>query len=545
MSKRYPWLKMIKKSAPEPPLEAPLWLGNSSNGEVFIEQTPRMRRMRQRILDECEVNAKRAGVERREFLVSAMGMATALSIVGCSDDAGEALKSDGAGGTGGGDSGPPGCTVIPQDAKFDETVACNVLGGDEFIFDIQTHHYVPPDTTNPHTDWTQTNGAYKAFFDAAGWYSITRDKYVQEMYMNSDTSVTVLSGLPYYACNFADPNGLHAACGGPISNEEIANSRDAINTMAKSLRLLNHAMVMPNAPKTEMQFVLDLMEHYACNQGVAGWKLYPGYAVGTGYFLDDETLGIPMIQKGIDLGVPVFCIHKGLPIGNFFDVEHNQPRDIGVIAKRFPTGKFVIYHSAICAGIAGGGFAVSCPEGPYDETDPNPRGTNQLIRSIQENGLSAGPDLNVYAELGTAYPTARNGGNASLSHFMGKLLKYFGEDNVLWGTDSLNGQQPQPLIEHFRTFQIDPALATQYGYPQITESIRRKVFGLNSAKVFGIDPAQRKCLLDGELAMKLKRDVDGEIGGRRWAYDPRPMGPRTRREFLQFRAEHDKKGLPG
>ena len=33
MIKRYPWLKLLKKSRPEPPLEPPLWLGNHSNGE--------------------------------------------------------------------------------------------------------------------------------------------------------------------------------------------------------------------------------------------------------------------------------------------------------------------------------------------------------------------------------------------------------------------------------------------------------------------------------------------------------------------------------
>jgi predicted TIM-barrel fold metal-dependent hydrolase len=535
MSKRYPWLNLRKKSEPELPLESPIWLGHWSNGEVFVEQTPRMRRMRQRILDEAEVNAKRAGVDRREFLVSAMGMATAISIVGCSDKNGNAASS-----SGGTDGGPPGCTVIPADAKFDETVACNVLSGNEFIFDIQTHHYVPDSTPR---GWENTNGAYKAFFDATGWYSLTRDYYVQQLYLNSDTTMAVLSGLPYYACNFADPNGLHAACGGPISNEQIAESRDLVNMMANSLRLLNHAMVMPNAPKTDMSFVLDLMEHYACTQGVAGWKLYPAYAVGTAYFLDDEKLGIPMIQKGIDLGVPVFCIHKGLPIGNFFDTNFNQPRDIGVVAKRFPTGKFVVYHSAICAGLAGNGFTYNCPETPYSETDPMPTGTNQLIRSLQENGL--GPGSNVYAELGTAFSVAQMAGTDNLGHFMGKLLKYVGEDNVVWGTDSFNGQMPQPLIEFFRTFQIPQALSDQYGYPQITPEIRAKVFGLNAAKVFGIDVAARRCLLPGETAMNLKRNMDGELGGRRWAYDPRPIGPKTRREFLQFRAEHDKRGLPG
>ena len=40
------------------------------------------------------------------------------------------------------------------------------------------------------------------------------------------------------------------------------------------------------------------------------------------------------------------------------------------------------------------------------------------------------------------------------AHFLGKLLRYVGEDNVLWGTDCLFYGSPQPMIQALRSFKI-------------------------------------------------------------------------------------------
>jgi uncharacterized protein len=512
MKTKFPWLKLLKKSDPDPVLELPLWMNSWSNGEVFVEQTARDRRIKKHIFELAEKNAKRVGVDRREFLTSAMGMATSLWVLGCSDDEGNPT------------SDAPKCYEFPKDAMLDESVACQALGGDEFIFDIQTHHYVEG-------DWTKTNPQYKLFFDAVNWYDLDRDQYIQRLYIESDTSVTVLSGLPSAECS----ETLKVGCGLPISNEEIANSRDIINRMANSVRLLNHSMVTPN---TELKHQLEIMEHNKCTLGVAGWKLYPGYfgTIGHGYFLDED-MGIAVIEKGISLGVPIFCIHKGLPIGNFFDTEHNKPRDVGIVAKRYPDAHFIIYHSAICAGIPN----TNCPEGPYDPADQNPTGTNQLIRSLLENDVQ--PNSNVYAELGTAFGMATRMPDGGVEHFIGKLLKYVGENNVLWGSDAMNGiGSPQPLIETFRNLTIRDEFITDHEYPQLTPEIKRKVLGLNSARVFGLDPNATRCALANEPTAKLKRELDGEYGGRRWTL-LRPPGPTTRRDFMAFRKSLN--GMPG
>ena len=97
------------------------------------------------------------------------------------------------------------------------------------------------------------------------------------------------------------------------------------------------------------------------------------------------------------------------------------------------------------------------------------------------------------------------------AHALGKLIRHCGEDNVLWGTDSIWYGSPQDQIQAFRAFQIEPELRSRFGYPEITASLRAKVFGLNAAKVYGLSA--------GELKRYAARD---SIARRRAAYLQRP-----------------------
>ena len=51
---------------------------------------------------------------------------------------------------------------------------------------------------------------------------------------------------------------------------------------------------------------------------------------------------------------------------------------------------------------------------------------------------------------------------------------------------------PQDQIQAFRSFQIAPELIEDYGYPELTPSLKQKVFGLNGARVYGIDALERR-----------------------------------------------------
>jgi len=45
---------------------------------------------------------------------------------------------------------------------------------------------------------------------------------------------------------------------------------------------------------------------------------------------------------------------------------------------------------------------------------------------------------------------------------------------------------PQWQIEAFWRFQIPEEMRKKYGYPELTEEAKRKILGLNSAKLYGI-----------------------------------------------------------
>jgi uncharacterized protein len=54
------------------------------------------------------------------------------------------------------------------------------------------------------------------------------------------------------------------------------------------------------------------------------------------------------------------------------------------------------------------------------------------VRSLIDNGVK--PGANVYAELGSTWRFLMRDPEQA-AHAMGKLLKYCGPDNALWGTD--------------------------------------------------------------------------------------------------------------
>ena len=77
-------------------------------------------------------------------------------------------------------------------------------------------------------------------------------------------------------------------------------------------------------------------------------------------------------------------------------------------------------------------LGVASPERmPFDESITDPRmhrGVNQLIASLRQAGLGMGS--NVYAEMGSAWSNVMNDAVAA-QHYVGKLLKYLGPDNVV------------------------------------------------------------------------------------------------------------------
>jgi hypothetical protein len=94
---------------------------------------------------------------------------------------------------------------------------------------------------------------------------------------------------------------------------------------------------------------------------------------------------------------------------------------------------------------------------------------------------------NVYAELGTTFAATVTTFPTVCAHMLGQLLKYWGPDRIVFGSDSLWYGAPQWQIEALWRFQIPEALAAKYGYPRLDEKARRKILGLNSARLYKLD----------------------------------------------------------
>src|SRR5262249_31265368 len=125
--------------------------------------------------------------------------------------------------------------------------------------------------------------------------------YTKEIFLDSDTSAAVLSAIP----TVPEKN--------PLSERDAAETRDILDRMGKSKRLLIHGLVTPNLDPLEAQ--LDGMERLATELKIAAWKVYtPWGPQKNGFWLDDEKVGIPFIEKARKLGVKTICCHKGIPL---------------------------------------------------------------------------------------------------------------------------------------------------------------------------------------------------------------------------------------
>ncbi|MHA7873172.1 MAG: amidohydrolase family protein, partial [Hyphococcus sp.] len=238
---------------------------------------------------------------------------------------------------------------------------------------------------------------------------------------------------------------------------------------------------------------------------------------GKGFFMTDD-VGEAMIEKARALGIKNIAIHKGLAFGPQ-SYEHSLCSDIGEAAKRHPDINFILYHS---------GFDTSVREEAFTPGGGKAAGMDVLCQSLIDAGVA--PNQNVYAELGSTWRFLMRDPDQA-AHALGKLITYCGEDNVLWGTDSIWYGSPQDQIQAFRAFQIAEELRDQFGYPELTRKLKAKIFGLNATKPYAISMEEVR-----------KRAAADALAERKHAYLERPdpsfatHGPKTRREFLNFKA---------
>jgi uncharacterized protein len=573
------WIRQ-KKTSQEMPYETPVWLGNLSNGEFFLPQTDRERKIRELILQKCDENARRKGMDRRDFIASTMGMATTLSVLnlaaGCGKkggmmdqstldrlmagtsstpyDAGMPDVADGggmgmgragsagtrvAGGTGGGGSaagksggggggmggsgmsepmmppsgsgGSDGGFVVTPEMCMDEALADKVFKGDYFILDFQTHH------TNPGTSGPILDDCMD------GSECTSPDTYVRKIFEMSETTVAVLSGLPA----MIDAATMDLA-GFAFKNEDMRNSRDRVNKAAMlnamaAERMVAHCQISPkNNPDANARMMKDNKENY----DTRGWKCYP--PTEGGWFLHENDA---FIKTAIELKEPLVCAHKGFPFTGWSRKHADPGPDVGVVALRYPDVNFVIYHSA---------YDSSYMETAFNPNpDPMAGGTDRLWKVVTDNNLK---NKNVYAEMGSAWAISIRDPMVA-QHYIGKALKYMGEDRVVWGSECVWFGSPQNQIEAMKVFQISKEFQDMYGYPEFTDQIRRKIFGLTGAQLYRVDPNACRYKVSVSQLTAHKLDLDDRFGERRHMM-ARPT-LQNRRDFLKLRRDMIRRGELG
>jgi hypothetical protein len=486
------WSAMTVRWRDEDP-GLPIAFEQCSNGEYDPEPITSVRR-------QAELSARagiddairRTGLSRREFLRSASALAICLGAI----DASIAM----AGGT------APG-RFYPFDplSRLDSDAARSIIGPSEFVFDVQGHllEYDLDQSTRGDWFWGSQFPQARCEEEDDPRACFATNHFLEEIFIRSDTTMTALSGLPI------NPEGS------PLSNEVMEETRQLVQALSGDERVVVNALALPQT--APIGSVLDEMTKTVEENRIAGWKTFTHFPANIHWWLDDHDPDLTpvadrFLEHLVTIGTPILFVHKGLSN----QARYGSPADIGPSARSHPDVSFVVYHS---------GFEVDRREGSYTDGTADV-GVNRLISSVRAAGI--GPGANVYAELGsTWWHLLRRPDEAA--HVIGKLLLAFGEDRILWGTDSIFYGSPQGQIEAFRSFQIPADMQEEFGYPPLTRAAKAKILGWNASALYGIDPITEPVGFTRE---------DLELARAEHPVPTRTWGPRTVEEVRAMRAHH-------
>ena len=206
----------------------PIKIDATSNGEFVPVPLDSVQRGANRLAQAwASDNAKRCGVSRRNFMVSACGAASTLLAFNAANAAS-------------GRNG--GFFELEQTAAVDPEVAVDQLDGREFVFDVQGH-------------FVGEHGLGRVGLGDS-------DKFIKDIFLDSDTDMMVLSFIPSRREKEL------------LSIQEADATRQIIDAMDGTKRLLIHGRVNPNQDGD-----VEGMDELAERWGVSAWKCL--HAMGT------------------------------------------------------------------------------------------------------------------------------------------------------------------------------------------------------------------------------------------------------------------------
>jgi predicted TIM-barrel fold metal-dependent hydrolase len=288
------------------------------------------------------------------------------------------------------------------------------------------------------------------------------------------------------------PRNVEEALRGEIlTAAQTAAARNFVNEISGSTRMLAHGLLYVG--KGNLAYIQEQTDKHEPDS----WK---GYNISNAAKVDTDPMS-PMRQWRHDdeqVAYPTFelieklyrkvrdkkpgfnniCVHKGLAPGPS-DPVRGHPGDLPKAARDWPNLNFITYHACIQPNLFLGESLQQIRSGKLREGVPD-------ISWTTEYALLVAPFKNTYAEIGTTWASSVVTFPTVAAHILGQLMKFMGPDRIVFGSDSVWYGSPQWQIDAFWRFQIPAELRKEYGYPELTQDAKRKILGLNSAKLYGI-----------------------------------------------------------
>ena len=468
------------------------------SNEEFVprQQSDRQKQVEQLIGEMSDVRAKKLGLSRRAFMSSSMGMA--VCFMAMNKVYGKAFD------------------VEDIETWEPAAEAEKWPKGEFFVIDVQAHF----------TNGYALNFRNMEFAKNMGFQNLKNDKdsysfqnFVKEMYFDSETAICVISGVPSMEKN-KDENGNilegNARDRGVLPSWLMAQSKKRINEMAGSQRALSQGNLAPNhywnkaTNSMDKAATLEQMEREVKLYGIDSWKWYchfdPGRS-GGGFQLDDDN-AMWFYEQSRKLGLKLFSTHKGFSAQSRTLGHLANPKDVEKAALANPDFNFVVYHSALKHGPNEGPEWKNLNQ--YDPTTGDFE-WHKILMDIKKRN----PKINnVYCEIGSFFNVLIIADPVMAMHGIGKNVKTYGSDHVVWGTDCLWWGSPQWAIEAFKKFQISDELCEKFGYKKLTKQDKANILGLNAAKLYKVDVKAKRKGLPADALEKFKAEYL-EKGGER------------------------------
>lgn len=480
------------------------------SNEEFIPrpQSKKQKQVEYLIQTMGEANAKRLGMSRRDYMASSMGLATAFlasnKVWGNYWDVDEA-------------------ETVEEGAYEDKWPK-----SEYFIIDVQAHF-----TNGVALNFRSMSMFKNQEFVKNMGFKITDNpdeyefpNFVKEMFFDSETGMLVISGVPGAERHFDrrgnkitgptyDPMVTRNRGGGILPSWLMSLRKKDINEMAGCERALCQGNCAPNHywdTKTNTQdkaALFEQIEREVKEYGIDSWKWYchttPRGGSGTGFRLDDEAIAYPFYEKSKELGLKRFSVHKGFSYQSKTLGHFASPADVEKAALDHPDLTFIIYHSALQHAPAEPDFEMSFDPKTGDFA------WHDVLMKIKERN----PQIdNVYPEIGSSFGTLAIDNPEACQHLIGKNVKLYGADHVVWGTDCLWWGSPQWVIDAFKRFQITDEMVEKFGYQKLSKEDKAKIFGLNAAKIYGVDVEQQRKNIPRDSLTKLQ-EMYKQGGGKR------------------------------